>query len=250
MTAGEVTVTILGCGDAFASGGRFHTCFLLEGVGRRLLIDCGASAPVAMKRLGVETASIDAVVLSHLHGDHYGGVPFLALDAHTLAGHSGPLLVAGPPGVAERLPAAMELMYAGVRLDELSFAIDYVELQAGKPAVVADAVVTAFDAKHGGRGAPAHSLRVELGGKTLAYSGDTGWTETLLEVATGADLFLCEASHYDGGGEGHLAYQTLLKRRADFGCKRMILTHMGDDVLGRLKELEIEPASDGMRVVL
>ena len=84
----------------------------------------------------------------------------------------------------------------------------------------------------------------------MAYSGDTGWSEELVEVAAGADLFICEASHYDEDTEGHLSYQTLVRRRADFECKRMILTHMGDEVLDRLDSLEIESASDGMRIDL
>lgn len=249
MATRDVTVTILGSGDAFASGGRFHTCFLIEASGRRHLIDCGAAAPVSMKRLGVDAASIDAIVVSHLHGDHFGGIPFVALDAQYLAGRDRPLMIAGPPGVSERLVSAMEALYPGLLTGELSYAIDYTELPVGKPVDVAGAAVTAFTALHGG-GAPAYSLRLEIDGKTVAYSGDTGWSETLVDVAAGADLFICEASHYEGDTKGHVSYQTLLRRRADFDCNRMVLTHMGDDVLSRLDSLEIEPAADGMRIVI
>jgi ribonuclease BN (tRNA processing enzyme) len=247
MTTNDVTVTVLGSGDAFASGGRFHTGFMIETDDHRHLIDCGASVPVSMKRLGVDSSTIDGIVISHLHGDHFGGIPFVALDAQYLAGRDKPLVVAGPPGVAERLPAAMEAMYPGLLTGELTYVIEYAELEAGKSANVAGAVVTPFKALHGG-GAPAFSLRVEIGGKTVAYSGDTGWSEALVDVAAGADLFICEASYYDGDTDGHVSYQTLVRRRADFDCKRMILTHMGDDVLDRLDSLAIEPASDGMRI--
>ncbi len=250
MTTGDVTVTVLGSGDAFASGGRFHACFMVETAGHRHLIDCGASAPVAMKRHGVDSSSVDAVVISHLHGDHFGGIPFLVLDAQYLAGRKKPLVVAGPPGVAERVPASMEGMYPGLLSGEMSFGIEYVEMRAGEPADIAGAVVTAHAARHGAGGSPAHSLCLEIRGKKVAYSGDTGWSEALVEVAAGADLFICEASHYDEDTEGHLAYQMLVRRRADFDCKRMILTHMGDEVLDRLDSLKIEPASDGMRIVL
>jgi ribonuclease BN (tRNA processing enzyme) len=249
MTTGDVTVVVLGSGDAFASGGRFHACFLVEAPQRRFLIDCGASAPVSMKRYGIDSASVDAVVISHLHGDHFGGIPFLALDAEYLAGRTRALVVAGPPGVAERVGAAMEVMYPSLLTDELGFAIDYGELHPGRPADIAGAVVTAHPARHGS-GAPAYSLCVEVDGKKVGYSGDTGWSETLLEVASGADLFICEASHFAGDPEGHLSYQMLVRRRADFDCRRMVLTHMGDDVLEHLDSLEIEPASDGMRIVL
>jgi ribonuclease BN (tRNA processing enzyme) len=249
MKAVDVTVTILGSGDAFASGGRFHTSFMVETNGNGLLIDCGAAAPVSMKRHGVDSSAVDAVVISHLHGDHFGGIPFLALDAQYLAGRTKPLVVAGPPGVSERVTGVMEGLYPGLLGDELKFPIEYEELRAGDPANIAGAVVTAYPAKHGG-GAPAHSLRVEIAGRTIAYSGDTGWTEGLVEVAAGADLFICEASYYERDTDGHLSYQMLVRRRPDFDCKRMILTHMGDDVLDRLNSLEIEPASDGMQIDL
>ena len=247
MTNNDVAVTFLGTGDAFASGGRFHTCFMVESPEARVLIDCGATAPLAVKRHGIDTAHIDAIVVSHLHGDHFGGIPFLALDAQYVAGRTDPLVVAGPAGVAARVREAMEAMYPGLLGDELDFAVEYVELRPGEPAVVAGATVTPWEARHGG-GAPALSLRVECGGKIVAYSGDTGWTEHLPEVAAGADLFICEASYYNDDTEGHLSYRTVLRRRADFGCKRMILTHMGDEVLARAVTLEIEAASDGLRI--
>ncbi len=250
MTGAKVNVTIVGSGDAFASGGRFHTCFMVEAAGRRYLVDCGASAPVAMKRLGIDSASIDAVIVSHLHGDHFGGIPFLALDAQYLAGRDKPLAIAGPPGIADRVPAAMDVLYPGLLSGRsLKYEFRYIELNPGETTDVAGAKVTPFEARHGS-GAPAYSLRVECGGRTVVYSGDTGWSENLIAAAAGADLFICEASYYSGDTEGHVSYETLLARRADFDCKRMILTHMGDDVLERLDTLEIEPAVDGLKIEL
>jgi len=245
---GDVTVTFLGSGDAFASGGRFHTCFLVEAPGTKFLIDCGASAPVAMKRHGVDSDAIDAVIVSHLHGDHFGGIPFVVLDAQYVTGRRAPLVVAGPAGVAERVTAATDVLYPGVN-EELRFAIEFIDLGASVPTRVGDAVVIPEVAAHGG-GPVALSLRVECAGKVIAYSGDTGWTNGLARVAAGADLFICESSLYDGELEGHLSYETLARRRSEFDCKQMILTHMGPAVLARLDELEIESASDGLRVTV
>jgi ribonuclease BN (tRNA processing enzyme) len=69
-------ITIVGSGDAFGSGGRFNTCFRIETLGRDLLLDCGASSLPALKAQGVDPNAIDGVLLSHLHGDHFGGIPF------------------------------------------------------------------------------------------------------------------------------------------------------------------------------
>jgi ribonuclease BN (tRNA processing enzyme) len=71
----------LGCGDAFGSGGRFHTCFHVSARVVSFLVDCGASALIAMRRFGVDPNTIRTVLISHLHGDHFGGLPFLLLDA-------------------------------------------------------------------------------------------------------------------------------------------------------------------------
>src|SRR5437867_5929422 len=77
----RVRVTFLGSGDAFGNGGRHQTCIFLETGTRRVVLDCGAKSMLAMKRQGVEPLTLDAVLLSHLHGDHFGGLPLLILDA-------------------------------------------------------------------------------------------------------------------------------------------------------------------------
>ena len=73
-------LTVIGCSDAFGSGGRYHSCYLLDTAQGRLMLDCGANSPLALKRAGIALTSIDAIVISHCHGDHFGGVPFLFLE--------------------------------------------------------------------------------------------------------------------------------------------------------------------------
>lgn len=99
-------------------------------------------------------------------------------------------------------------------------------------------------------GAPPYALRIELDGRTIAYTGDTEWTDRLIPVAAGADLFICEAYFYDKAVRFHLDYATLARRRSDLGCKRLIITHMGPDMLARVAELPVEAAHDGFEVSL
>ena len=89
-------LTVIGSGDAFGSGGRFNTCFLLETAKGTLLVDCGASSLIALKARGVDPNAIDGILLSHLHGDHFGALPFLLMDAQFLTRRERPLLIAGP----------------------------------------------------------------------------------------------------------------------------------------------------------
>ena len=101
-----------------------------------------------------------------------------------------------------------------------------------------------------GSGAPTYALRVECDGRVIGYSGDTEWTERLLAIASGADLFICEASVYDRQVKGHIDYRTLLSHREALACNRILLTHMGDDMLARAAELELECAEDGQVISL
>lgn len=191
---------------------------------------------------------MDAVLLSHLHGDHFGGVPFLILDAQ-FSRRARPLLVAGPPGVRQRVEAAMEVFYPGSTAVQRRFDVEFVELQDRREARVGPASITAFPVIHAS-GAPAHALRVEYGGTIIAYSGDTEWAESLLEAARGANLFICEAYMFDKPVKFHLDYKTVEAQAERLGARRIILTHMGRDMLAREAEARFERARDGLVVTL
>lgn len=244
----SVTLTFLGSGDAFGSDGRLQTCLALRGAGPTILLDCGASSLIAMKRGGIAPNDVAAVVLSHLHGDHFGGVPFLVLDGQ-FARRTTPLVVAGPPGLRERVERAMEVFFPGSTRVERRFAVNFVELADRRVADVAGARVTAFTVEHAS-GAPAYALRVEYGARIVTYSGDTEWTESLIDAARAADCFVCEAYTFDRKVPYHLDYATVRLEAARFGARRIVLTHMGPSMLERRAEAAFECASDGLVLTL
>ena len=188
-------VSFPGSGDAFGSGGRFQACIAVRGEAGHVLLDCGATSLVALKRLGIDPETVDAVFVSHLHGDHFGGIPFLVLDAQ-FGRRERPLTVVGPPGVRERVTRAMEVLYAGSSTIERRFELRFVELPERVVTVVGEFAVTGYAVSHES-GAPAYGLRLRCAGKTIAYSGDTAWTDALVELADGADLFICECYSFD-----------------------------------------------------
>lgn len=241
-------VRFLGSGDAFGSGGRLQTCILLESEGFRCLIDCGASSLIALKRAAIDPNDIDTILITHLHGDHFGGIPFLVLDGQ-FSRRSRRLLIAGPPGLTERVTQAMEVFFPGSSRAQRTFATEFVELAEGAPATIAALRVTPYEVIHA-CGAPPYALRIELHGRTIAYSGDTEWTDRLVPAAAGADLFISEAYFYDKAVRFHLDYATLARRRSELACKRVIVTHMGPDMLARVTELPVEAAHDGLEVHL
>jgi ribonuclease BN (tRNA processing enzyme) len=245
----RLEVMFLGSGDAFGSGGRLQTCIMITRDGGRFLIDCGTTALIAMRRHGVDPNDIDAVFLTHLHGDHFGGLPYLVLDGQFFSKRTRPLIVTGPPGTTARVESLMEIVFPGSTMVERRFTLDVCELTPRKPAIVEGIRVTPFEVNHP-CGAPPFALRIECDGRTIAYSGDTQWTDALVEAARDADLFIAEAYFYDKTVKYHLDYATLRANLPRIAPRRLVLTHMGPDMLARLDEVIHEAASDGLQIVL
>jgi ribonuclease BN (tRNA processing enzyme) len=127
--------------------------------------------------------------------------------------------------------------------------VEIVELPERVETAVGPFRATAFGVDHAS-GAPAYALRLSAGGATIACSGDTAWTDTLLEAATGADLFICEAYTYERAVRFHLSYAALREHRQRLGCRRLLLTHPSPDLLAHRDELSDELAEDGTIVTL
>jgi ribonuclease BN (tRNA processing enzyme) len=248
-----VQVRFIGSGDAFGNGGRFQACILLHGPGHDggdVLLDCGASSLIALRQQHHDPNQIGLVLLSHLHGDHFGGVPFLVLDGQ-FAHRTRPLHVAGPTGVRQRVQAAMEVLFPGSTGVQRRFALHFHELTDQQPRQFEPAglVVVPYEVVHAS-GAPALALRVAWQGQTIAYTGDTEWTEALIEAARGADLLIAEGYTYQRKIKFHLDVATLQQQSGRLGARRIVLTHLSPDLLSRVDELGWETASDGMTLQL
>jgi ribonuclease BN (tRNA processing enzyme) len=242
-----VELTFLGTGDAFGSGGRLQTCTLIRSAGGDMLVDCGPSALAALRRGALDPNSISAILLTHLHGDHFGGVPFFLMDAHYATGRTSPLVIAGPAGVADTVARALEALFPGSGGLVPRFPVAYVEWRDRDPTAIGSARVTPFEVRHS-TNTPCYGVRVEVGGRVLAFSGDTEWTEALVGLSAGADLFLCECSGYESAPPHHLDYVTLDQHRAELACRRLLLTHMGEEMLARASALGLDAAHDGLTV--
>jgi ribonuclease BN (tRNA processing enzyme) len=239
----------VGCGDALGSGGRFNTCFHVTGDHVNFLIDCGASSLPALKRLGIVREAIDLILITHFHGDHFGGLPFLLLDAQ-FTRRARPLVIAGPQGIETKLAKLMEALFEHSSKTQQRFDLSVVALEPGHSRTFGEVKVTPYPVVHGESGGPFLAYRVEAEGRVITYSADTEWTDTLIPAARGADLFIAEAYYYDKIVKNHLSLKTLEAHLPAINAKRVALTHMSDDMLARLDELPYLAAHDGMAVEL
>ncbi|WP_067970497.1 MBL fold metallo-hydrolase [Nocardiopsis trehalosi] len=250
-------ITVVGSGDAFGSGGRFQTCVALGpdgphgdapdgdgssgddgpdgdgysggGTAPHTLLDCGATSMVGLRRQGIDPNAIGTVLLTHLHGDHFGGLPFLVLDGQ-FRRRTADLAVYGPAGTADRLAAAMEALFPGSAEVRRRFAVRVTEYTDRVPVDTGRLTATPFEVRHAS-GAPAYAVRVaDRDGATVAYSGDTEWTDALIDASAGADVFLCEG-YAPAPVRWHLDLETLARHRHRLTCRRLVLTHLSPTAL-------------------
>ena len=240
-------VKFLGSGDAFGSGGRLQTCIMIDSGQKKILIDFGASSQIALRKFGINPNEISSIFLSHLHGDHFSGIPFFILDGQMVSKRAEPLIIAGPPGSKKRIAEVMEVMFPGSSKVERKFSVEVTELDLERTVEVDGVRVTPYPVKHPS-GDPSTALRIDFCEKTITYTGDTEWTEALVSAAIYADLLIAEAYFYDKQVKFHMNYATLQKHFGEMQVKRMVLTHMGEDMLAKLDEINCEYAYDGKEI--
>ncbi|HVN88376.1 MAG TPA: MBL fold metallo-hydrolase [Candidatus Binataceae bacterium] len=245
-----VELSFLGTGDAFANGGRFQSGYILEANNYRILMEAGPTSLCAMKKMKVDPASFDLILISHLHGDHYGGLPFLILEYLYESQPKKLITIAGPRRLEARTWRLFNTMFPNTRGDlaRLRNKLKFVVLEPDDNKRIGPVRVQTIRTPHMRREASL-ALRIVFDSKTVVFSGDSGWSDHLVDFAAGADLFLCECTYFESAHlDFHMNYPQLQERRERFDVGRMILTHVGGEVLRRANEIRIETASDGMTV--
>lgn len=248
---GGLELTFLGTGDAFASHGRFQSGYMIEAADSKILMDPGPTALCAMKRGGFKPADVDIILVSHLHGDHFGGLPFLLLEYVYESPRSTKLVIAGPRHIEERTWRLFNTMFPGTKPDlpKLVGRLKFVVLEPGCDLKVGPIRLAAMRTPHMKPPEASLALRLGVNNRTVVFSGDSGWTDQMVSFSAGADLFLCECTYFDSTDlDFHMNYPLLSANRDQFNVGRMILTHIGREVLDRIGDIKLEMAQDGMKV--
>jgi ribonuclease BN (tRNA processing enzyme) len=245
----SVSVTFVGAGDAFNAAGRCHACYFVRAPSTSFLLDCGPTVLLGLQQAGLKTNDVDAVFVSHLHGDHFAGLPFLFLAWLYESPRDRPVTIVGPPGTEQRVEELYRAMYRDLAGRPMPFEVRFVEVEPGKRRTFGPIELLPFRVPHQETDVSL-GFRVAVDGSTITYSGDTGWTEELVVQSQGADLFICECCFYETRVDFHLDYPRLLENHHRFGCRRLVLTHIGREVHAHRADLTLEIAHDGMTVDL
>lgn len=243
-------LTIVGCSGSFAGPESPASSYLIEAedAGRtwRVVLDLGSGALGSLQRFA-HPSTLDAVIISHLHPDHFIDLCGLFVarryDPHLdPTAPPSPLPVYGPAGTAERVLAA----YGPDAAAELPSVYDVRELTEGGVIRIGPLTITSRSVNHP---VTAFGLRVEQDGVAIAYSGDTDSCPNLVELSQGVDLFLCEASFVEGRDEGrgvHLTGKRAGEAATEADARRLVLTHIPvwtdpDTVLGEAQAAYLGP---------
>lgn len=183
-------------------------------------------------------------------GHHFAGIPFIVRETPIAATRTKPLTIVGPPGHEPVVRETMELLFPGSpgRLD--AFELTFRDYGADETLELGSLSVRAMAVRHT-LGTNPHAVRITSGGRTVVYSGDTAWLDSLVEFAAGADLFLCECYQVQPRVPNHVDLRSLRGHRAELTCRRLVLTHMGDEILALPDGPDLpERARDGMEIVI
>lgn len=241
-----VEVLFVGTGDAYNSGGRRNSAILIRDGKRTLLLDCGPTTLLGLQDLGIDPRDIDALAISHFHGDHASGIPFLLLAYLYEHPRARPLEILGPPGVEEFIDTT-STRFSFTDPDKQAYELTYREFEAGSKIETVGFTLLPLPAVHQPETRP-HMLRIDTGRRTLFFSGDTGWHDEYPRHAGDVDLCISECTLMEEGFEYHIAHERLVRERRRFDARRIVLTHLGRQVLENIDDVQFDVAHDGLKL--
>lgn len=222
----QLDLQFVGTGNAFAPGGLCWNGFLANG---RFLFEAPPQALMSLNKIGVDPNALEAVILSHHHGDHFLGLPFLILH-WKYQGRVAPVRIVGPPGTEQLTRDIGERVYPG--LFEIAYDIEWVVAEPGKKLTVGALELEPVSVKHDTRLALSLGYHARLNGRRFAYTGDSAICDAVLDLARGAEVLVSECASRDGEIDIHMNLIDDIPRvHAALGPDaHLLLTHLGPGI--------------------
>lgn len=251
-------IRVVGSSDAFNSGGRANSCFWLEQENHpKIMVDFGPTALMSLRQLNLDPQDIDGFVITHLHGDHIGGLPFWLLDGLFRTNRKRAVTVIGPKGIELRTRRLSEILYGDILERDGAFAVSFKELIPGRSISLQGWNIEGFEASHMDPPEQPLCLRISLeSGPKVAFSGDTEFCEGLMQAGHETDLFVAECSALKPPAGRHCTWEEWVPRFQHLTTKKLLLTHLNDEVRSLdVKQIPehkfpIQFAEDGMVISL
>ncbi|GIW21378.1 MAG: MBL fold metallo-hydrolase [Candidatus Sericytochromatia bacterium] len=242
-------ILVLGSGDACSFGGKNQTSFFIKTDKKTFLLDCGPSTLSELRRRNINTDKIDFILNTHMHGDHYGGIPYLLLDLN-INYKIESFLVIGAEGIAERLNILQDLLYPGYGFEKFKFKMIFEELKPYQEINVDDIKIKSYPMLHSAY-SYCFGYKIEYKNKSFAYTGDTGWTNEIINLSNNTDLFIIECSYYNKDiRNSHVSYKELLENINKINTKNILLTHLSKDAYDNIDKISHAIAYDGMKIFI
>lgn len=229
-------LTFLGSSNAFAAEGRYWSSFLVDG---RYLFDAPPTLLPHLKRLHVPITDLEVIFLTHFHADHFAGLPFLMLEHVYLTKRDRDLFIVGPPGVEKRMEEFADRCYENITRPA-GYRRLYIEADPGREQQAGPLTFRALPMNHKAHGTRAMGYRVQIGGRSVAYTGDTMYCDEIIELANDADVLVMDCTYTSGSGPEHMGLDDakLVRQRLP-SRTTIILTHLNS-----------APITDGLENVL
>jgi ribonuclease BN (tRNA processing enzyme) len=221
----SLELTFLGTGSAFTIDGKYWGSIL---VNNNILLDCSPIVVPHFKKLGLDLTMIEHIFITHFHGDHYLGLPFLLLDYAYLTAPKKPLIIIGPSGIKDKVTHVSELAFSGL-FEKLRDKIELEYLELSGPGVYSTIGNQRFEAHSMSHGThPSYGYKLTVGNKTLAYTGDTDLCQGVSDLAADADILIIELSNPDKDVPGHMSLEKLARLHEQLSPDlKIILNHVG-----------------------